>query len=97
MGGQDECDACYVTFCLECEKYHITIPEAITYYENIIHGMERSNVKDDDDELVHMRGRVKLLGRFMSRRDKVLDGKRNPFVKVYRKTKKVSGGKCSIS
>tara|TARA_B110000971_G_scaffold80570_1_gene82728 strand:+ start:1038 stop:1457 length:420 start_codon:yes stop_codon:yes gene_type:complete len=78
MAGQsDECDVEYERFCKKAEAYHVTIQEAINYYQDIIDKMEEESRKlklngghdEVHPELSNIKSRVIVLTRFQEHRD----------------------------
>ena len=40
-GGGDESNEEYLKFCVKAEKYHVTVDEAVRYYDGIAEGMAK--------------------------------------------------------
>jgi len=89
MAGQDGSEEEYIKFCKKAEAFHISIDEAITYYESIAQKMVEGAREEADEnynkgvgdgvvvehpELTNIRSRITILKRYGERQKR---GRRN--------------------
>ncbi len=90
MAGREECDEEYIKFCKKAEAYHVSIADAIKYYQTLKAGIESATAAQDSgltqeqqDDLDNVSGRVLLLTRYgemldSERRGSIADWLRRP-------------------
>ena len=89
MAGQEECDDEYIKFCKKAEAYHVSVADAIKYYQALKAGIESATsgaeprTPAQETDLDNVEGRITLLTRYgemieSERRGSIADWLRRP-------------------